>query len=50
MGRWGDGAAYLELLDRARRLMPDVSMRSAFIVGFPGETEEQFETSAGLRG
>jgi ribosomal protein S12 methylthiotransferase len=23
--------------------MPDVSLRSAFIVGFPGETEEQFE-------
>ena len=34
---------------RARRLMPDVSLRSAFIVGFPGETEEQFEHSAGLR-
>jgi len=43
MGRWGDGDAYLELLRRARRLMPDVSVRSAFIVGFPGETDEQFE-------
>jgi ribosomal protein S12 methylthiotransferase len=43
MGRWGDGGLYLELLDRARRVMPDVSLRSTFIVGFPGETEEQFE-------
>ena len=46
MGRGGDAAAYLDLLDRARRLMPDVSVRSAFIVGFPGETERQFEASA----
>jgi ribosomal protein S12 methylthiotransferase len=43
MGRRGDGSAYLDLLGRARRLMPDVSVRSAFIVGFPGETDDQFE-------
>ena len=43
MGRSGDGSTYLELLAHARRLMPDVSVRSTFIVGFPGETEEQFE-------
>ncbi len=43
MGRTGDGAAYLDLLGRARRLMPGVSVRSTFIVGFPGETEDQFE-------
>jgi ribosomal protein S12 methylthiotransferase len=43
MGRQGDGSTYLELLAEARRLMPDVSVRSTFIVGFPGETEEQFE-------
>ena len=42
MGRSGDGEAYLALLDGARRMMPDVSVRSAFIVGFPGETEEHF--------
>ncbi len=43
MGRWGDDQAFRALVDRARRLMPDVSLRSTFIVGFPGETEEQFE-------
>ena len=43
MGRWGDGLDYRRLVERARALMPDVSVRSTFIVGFPGETEEQFQ-------
>jgi ribosomal protein S12 methylthiotransferase len=43
MGRWGDGEEYRRLIARARRLMPNVSLRSTFIVGFPGETVEQFE-------
>jgi ribosomal protein S12 methylthiotransferase len=43
MGRSGDGDSYLALLARARRLMPDVSVRSTFIVGYPGEREEHFE-------
>ena len=43
MGRWGDGQVYLDLLERARRLMPDVAVRSTFIVGFPGESDRQFE-------
>ncbi len=42
MGRAGDGAGYLALLDRARRAMPDVSVRTTFIVGFPGESEADF--------
>jgi ribosomal protein S12 methylthiotransferase len=42
MGRLGDGETYLALLGHARRLMPDVSLRSTFIVGFPGETEGEF--------
>lgn len=41
MGRAGDGGSYLELLARARRIMPDLAVRSAFIVGFPGETAAQ---------
>jgi ribosomal protein S12 methylthiotransferase len=43
MGRAGDGGSYLELLASARRLVPGVAVRSAFIVGFPGETEAHFE-------
>ena len=43
MGRAGDGESYLQLLEKARRLAPGVAVRSAFIVGFPGETEAQFE-------
>jgi ribosomal protein S12 methylthiotransferase len=43
MGRAGDGESYLELLAYARRLVPGVVVRSAFIVGFPGETKDHFE-------
>ncbi len=31
------------LLDRLRRAMPELVLRTTFITGFPGETEEQFE-------
>jgi ribosomal protein S12 methylthiotransferase len=43
MGRAGDGESYLRLLARAGEAVPDVALRSAFIVGFPGETESHFE-------
>jgi ribosomal protein S12 methylthiotransferase len=43
MRRGGDARRYLRLLARARELAPDVFLRSTFIVGFPGETEEQFQ-------
>ncbi len=43
MRRGGDAKRYLKLLDRARELAPDVSLRTTFIVGFPGETEEHFK-------
>jgi ribosomal protein S12 methylthiotransferase len=48
MGRWGEGQTYLDLLTRARRLMPAISVRSAFIVGFPGEDEQHFERLLGF--
>lgn len=32
-----------DLIARLRRAMPDVALRSTFIVGFPGETEAEFE-------
>ena len=31
-------------LDRMRSAMPDLALRTTFIVGYPGETEEEFET------
>lgn len=32
-----------KVVERIRKLVPDAAIRSTFIVGFPGETEEQFE-------
>ncbi|MEZ5314510.1 MAG: radical SAM protein [Thermoanaerobaculia bacterium] len=43
MRRGGSAERYLRLLDRARELAPDIFLRTTFIVGFPGETDEQFE-------
>jgi ribosomal protein S12 methylthiotransferase len=43
MGRRGDAKSYAALLKRARALMPDVALRSTFIVGFPGEGQQHFE-------
>ncbi len=39
MGRNGDGETYLELLAKVRRVLPEATLRSTFLVGFPGETE-----------
>jgi ribosomal protein S12 methylthiotransferase len=38
MGRRGDGVAFLRLLGRIRAAMPDVTLRTTVIAGFPGET------------
>ncbi len=43
MRRFGDAEAFLGLLDQARVQSPDAGARSNFIVGFPGETEEDLE-------
>lgn len=43
MRRGGSGDAHLRLLERFRRAMPDVTLRSTLIVGFPGETDAEFE-------
>ena len=43
MNRKGTGEGYLELIAKLRKEIPDIAIRSTFIAGFPGETEEQFE-------
>jgi ribosomal protein S12 methylthiotransferase len=40
MGRAGEGGAYLELLARVRAALPGAAIRSTFIAGFPGETDD----------
>ena len=42
MKRGSNGDAFLKLLERARKAIPGVSIRTSFIVGFPGETEKDF--------
>jgi ribosomal protein S12 methylthiotransferase len=43
MKRGSHGDAFLKLLERIRKTIPGVSLRTSFIVGFPGETKEDFE-------
>jgi ribosomal protein S12 methylthiotransferase len=43
MKRGSHGDAFLKLLERIRTTIPGVSLRTSFIVGFPGETEKDFE-------
>jgi len=43
MRRGGDRRLLEKLINRARSFVPDIAVRTTFIVGFPGETEEDFE-------
>lgn len=43
MNRVGDGNDYRVLLDKMRKAIPDLALRTTFMVGFPGEMDEQFE-------
>ena len=42
MNRKGDKESLSKLIDKIRAKLPDVTLRTTFITGFPGETEEQF--------
>jgi len=42
MRRGSDGDHFLKLLEKIRRAIPDVALRTSFIVGFPGETDADF--------
>ena len=42
MGRGGDERSLRRLLDRVRHAVPDITIRTSFITGFPGETAAQF--------
>jgi ribosomal protein S12 methylthiotransferase len=43
MKRGAGGDVFLKLLERIRRTIPGVAIRTSMIVGFPGETEQDFE-------
>ena len=43
MRRPGDRRTYDKLLNRIRRQVPDVTLRTTFIVGFPGESDAEFQ-------
>jgi len=48
MNRHYSAASYLELLDRARAAVPGIAVAGDFIVGFPGETEDDFNDTVEL--
>ena len=43
MKRGASGDVFLKLLERVRRTVPGVAIRTSFIVGFPGETDADFQ-------
>ncbi len=43
MKRGASGDIFLKLIERVRRTVPGVAIRTSFIVGFPGETAADFE-------
>ncbi len=43
MQRGGDAESFARLIEELREAIPDIAIRTTFIVGFPGETESHFE-------
>jgi ribosomal protein S12 methylthiotransferase len=48
MRRGGDADSLLRFLERLRTAVPGLTIRSTFIVGFPGETDTEFESLLGF--
>ncbi len=48
MNRSHTAESYLALLDRVRTVRPDIALSGDFIVGFPGETDAEFEETLNL--
>ena len=44
MKRGGNAQIFFDLIAKARRIVPGIVIRTSFIVGFPGETDADFET------
>lgn len=43
MKRGGSPDIFLRTIEKVRRIIPNVTLRTSFIVGYPGETEKEFE-------
>jgi ribosomal protein S12 methylthiotransferase len=43
MKRGGGADLFLRSIEKMRRMIPDLTLRTSFVVGFPGETEQEFE-------
>ena len=43
MRRWGDGTRFLTRIEQIRARAPEAALRSSFIVGYPGETEDDHD-------
>jgi ribosomal protein S12 methylthiotransferase len=48
MKRGGGADLFLRTIEKMRRVIPGVTLRTSFIVGFPGETEKEFEELCGF--
>jgi tRNA-2-methylthio-N6-dimethylallyladenosine synthase len=48
MNRSHSRDSYLRIIDRVRAARPDIALSGDFIVGFPGETEAEFEETLGI--